>query len=527
MELFEFEEIIKRGLGRGVTFLSQARDKSLFRNAVIHLATNDLRFDSQNDPHNGHYINELIDCFPDAVELRREIFEKYLQLFSNEASDQNTEDKSYYISVLSDMAEHGDKEALNTLLHAYSILKDQMLASPNSPQNLYPPIDRLLFDYSYISSLLLDIFFLKPKLTDGVPPKEVEEFAEKLLSDNLDLMLAGDRFDDSDLTEIWKINTRIIDTPLFSSLRSKLSLRSESYEKLLDSHFQAEMAEIELINEITTPQSKKQAHKRTPPKTVEELRSMLSKLPPFAAHTQFKDFFARLTAEDRAHLAEMIETERNKATRSKLIIAVLRNNAIPMDNYPRDPSPLIDELMRHSNLKAPVDSLEKIHVRDLAKLVSKIRHPSVRSYALGRIHKTISNDFNAVIDIFSFNAFLNNYDASSSEDKELVIYLVKRTRDDYTAHNYAHDLLTEKGSHSFIPKDLLTDMILYIYENTVCPSCRTSAALMLLDSPGDNENDHALPANKLSELCLEMLHDSSETVRQAAEKYLSKHKTDT
>ncbi|MBQ9115814.1 MAG: hypothetical protein IJY04_02210, partial [Clostridia bacterium] len=344
------------------------------------------------------------------------------------------------------------------------------------------------------------------------------EIWESVLKDNLQLMLAGDRFDVSDATVLWSVVLNDSGVELFRSIATHLADQSEDYGRMLESFHASVQRQKERRVELRTPRNKS-GEALPPPKTLEQFMETMPTLSPLAWKKYTADFL-KSSGDNSERIAELLEKPISEASRKSILYLMLVDSKhFSGESYPRDPQPLIDELNKYAPQNTPIDTQEKRFARDLSKLISRIRHPAVREHALRRIELKKTLSYSSAIDLFTVYTFLMNYDESNAEDEALLMSLIKDEEDEFTAHSNGMDLIElsrdfPDGTH--VPEPLMNHLMLFIYESTPCPNCKARAASYLM-----SENNRSFSRENKLELAREMIHDSVGTLRAIAGSFLS------
>ena len=183
-----------------------------------------------------------------------------------------------------------------------------------------------------------------------------------------------------------------------------------------------------------------------------------------------------LSAEDGAEIAWLVEAESDPERRFVLLWQLCHYGEELLRQYPRDPLPLIAELESNAHITFPYTSDNKL-LWALSRVVAKIRHPAVREFALQSLpyyaEKYDSISYSCII-----KAWMTNY---RPEDADTLETFVASLTDADILHGIGMDMIE---AEKVIPESVL----LYLYENNPCSSCRNRAFQLLMARYGDMTN---------------------------------------
>ena len=444
MTVTEFESYLQKGLGRAILLLRQEPDKEPFRQAVWNHAIHDPRYDRQCNNPRGKYIKNLFDCFPDGDNM----LNKLLSVYGEGKAD--PEDTRYYINNLGEMIEHRTKGAEPALDSLYRVLFHELLTLPNPLTN---GCDNERDNYCFAALRRY---------------RHNRDVLEELVRDGVTLLLNSDRYNITMFTDFFDNEIKVSKTEEFSAILAALEKEDPSYKAVFDD-YRRESAELPKRRELPTedafikPTNWREAIDYA-------IQKGNSRIP------VNKSLWQNLSAEDGAEIAWLVEAESDPERRFVLLWQLCHCGEELLRQYPRDPLPLIAELESNAHITFPYTSDNKL-LWALSRVVAKIRHPAVRKFALQSLpyyaekHDSIS--YSCII-----KAWMANY---RPEDADTLETFVTSLTDADILHGIGMDMIE---AEKVIPESVL----LYLYENNPCSSCRARAFLSLMARYGDMTN---------------------------------------
>lgn len=444
MTVTEFESYLKKGLGRAILLLKQEPDKTLFRDAVWNHAVHDPRCDGQCNSPRGHYIKELFECFSDSNDLFSKLFCAYKESI-------HSKHLRYYIGNIAELAQDQVDGAKETLLYLYNALSNSLLKEPKPEPNEYGYcIDYVLGDYLLAADYLRD---LDAQLVD------------KLFSDAITLLRQSDRYDMNDFTDFFgrdddQRNPESIFTPLLKNHPDA----EDIYRAYLD-------------NQAKRTQNQRKTMDSLPPRPTNWREAVEFSLavchgPMFPVNPVL---WKSLSKEDANEVAKQVEEESDPLRRATLMTQLRRYGKEILLHYPRDPMPLIEELMACEEISDDEEHSEQ-ETHALSRLVAEIRHPAVRDYAVIAFPKHV-NDKNLTYIDSSLRAWITNY---RQGDEEILVSLIESIDDNDTIHSIS--------ANASGWKDAPISLLRLLYEKTPCSSCRRSLSYNLLLNGGCSDD---------------------------------------
>ena len=194
-----------------------------------------------------------------------------------------------------------------------------------------------------------------------------------------------------------------------------------------------------------------------------------------------RTLWQNLPENDRAEIARLAEEERDPLRRTALFSLLRRFGGEILQSYPRDPSPLIEEMERNASVTLPVTP-ENRWLWELCRMAAKIRHPAVREAALRMLPRYRDNPA-SIPYLMAPEACFTNYQPG---DEAVLTDFITSVRDEEELHRIGMALIYECE----VP--LPEAVWLYLFENTTCSSCRTRFFTVLMEPYGEYRN---LPAH--------------------------------
>ena len=475
MKIDEFENYAREGLGRAILLLRKEPDKTPFREAVWNHAIHDPRYDTQCNSVRGLYIQELFDCFDDGDDLLSELLRFYSE------GNVDPEDRCYHIGNLMEMKRQ--TEGAEAALYAiYKKLMGDLLSSKNPLTDGRG--DRERDDYFYAASTLYH-------WNNGV--------LCDLVRDGVTLIMKSERYCVRDFIDFFDQEIVVAKTEEFTNILEALKKDDPAFKEIFDSYLE-ESKNIQKRcasddNTIPSPTNWREAidfavQARKPRIPVKE------------------SLWRNLSNEDISEIARLAEEESDPIRRAVLISQLRRYGKEIIENYPRDPSPLIAELENNACASFPFSN-ENLLIFELSRMVAKIRHPAVRDYALRSLPRCLENT-DSIPYSSAVEAWLTNYEP---KDEKSLEDFVKSVNDVDVLHGIGMDLLNEEQVVS-------ESILLYLYENTPCSTCRHRILSTLLIR---YQSAEYLPEH-ISAICQEALHDCSYGTRMIARSEAIKRK---
>lgn len=428
MTIHEFESYIRKGLGRAILFLRQEEDKAPFFDSVWKNAIEEVRYDHRCNGPRGHYIKSLFDCFDDSDILLSKLFSAYC----DESADH--ENIFYYISNLSTLADEGVVGAKDALENIYGILFDKLLHTENPYKD---GIDYDTVNFDHLSYLLYGMD---------------NSILDKLIHDRIILLKNSTHYGIVQFCDFFNTYLNV--------------LKNENYTEIIDSlkNDDAEFKEMyEKGMENLRKWYPKPADMSSIPKPTNWRESIEYSLKDgrfrFPVHDSV---WKNLSREDEDEITRLIEEEKDINRRIAIIfkIRVFRKDLLM--RYPRDPSPLIEELLCYAD-KTFTHSPDDNFVFELSRLVSHICHEAVRDFALKTVPHFKENS-NSIVYSAAFDAWMTNY---HPEDDAMLIDYVKSISDE--------NMLYCLGLRARLSENDFSDsLLLYMYENTPSSTCRST-----------------------------------------------------
>ncbi len=444
MTISEFESYLQKGLGRAILLLRQEPDKTPFREAVWNHAIHDPRYDQQCNASRGRYIKNLFDCFTDGEAMLSEFFRIYGE------GRVDPWDYRYYLNNLEEMMEDGVDGASAALDALYRILYEELLTLPNPLTN---GCDHERDNFLYAASCRYNHnhCILRDLVRDGVV-----------------LLQQSERYDITDFTDFFNAEIRVSKTEEFKAILAALESENPAYKAFLDD-YRKESEEL--------PKRRETAKEDTfvkPTNWRQAIDYAIQKGEPRIPVN--KSLWQNLSAEDGAEIARLAEEESDPTRRFVLLWQLCHYGEELLRQYPRDPLPLIAELESNAHITFPFTTENKL-LWALSRVVAKIRHHAVREFVLRSLpnyaekHDSIS--FHCVV-----KALINNL---QPEDADTLEAFVTSITDSDILHGIGMDMIE---AEKVIPESVL----IYLYENNPCSSCRTRVFISLMVRYGDMTN---------------------------------------
>ncbi len=448
MTVKEFKSCLNKGLGRAILLLRHEPDKEPFREAVWNHAIHDPRYDRQCNASRGKYIMNLFDCFPDGDNMLNKLLSVYGE------GEVDAEDTRYYINNLGEMIEHRTKGAEPALDSLYRVLFHELLTLPNTLTN---GCDNERDNYCFAALRRY---------------RHNRDVLEELVRDGVTLLLNSDRYNITMFTDFFDNEIQVSKTEEFAAILAALEKEDSSYKAVFDD-YRRESAELPIRwglpkeDPLTKPTNWREAIDYVVPSRGNRIRPVVE-----------ESLWQNLSADDKAEIARLVEEETDLSRRCVLISQLRRMGGDVLKSYPRDPSPLLTEL-EASTESFPISNKKNRYLWELSMLTAEIRHPAVREFALrllphyGEKHGSIS--FHRIV-----RAFINNL---QPEDADTLEAFVTSVTDSDMLHDIGMEILYP-AIHSLIPESVL----LYLYENEPCSSCRNRVFLSLMARYRDMTN---------------------------------------
>lgn len=446
---------MERGLGRCVLELDRTENVEKYRDTVLWGCTHNLSFDTQCEGTRAWYLYELIKRFPYAEEFVSAVINR----FDGCKSDGRWE-FAHYCDLLALFAADGNADALNALRKKYAVLYDVLLNRKRLPANgIFAAQD----DFEYLCIALADC-------SDNSLAAYL-----KIANDIGTLYQSNNLYSGGDFVWLRECCVQNYGKLRVQNVLESAAEKFPAVRKYIDETTWCN-AEYEVRSERRNIQT---------PHTADEFYTALS-----GGETSLNDiirFARKCGAEEVLKLAQMYVDESDVSKK----IAMLNVFSHRADGFPLSPEYLIiDAKSDDEDLSnAAFEALEKTH------------HNTVREFALELAH----DDSRKAEAISLLSA---NYRKS---DRKLLTDLVKSLIIDYNDESGWHgafmsvqDIFKQSGA-----RDLPKDLLLYIYENTLCSSCREYVLLEMGRRRMVTE-----------ELLNECLYDSNYNIRNYAAKRL-------
>ncbi len=493
MTVDEFVSYIKRGLGRAITLLRKEQNKKPFREAVFDLALNDPRYDRQCNGARGHYIMDLLECFDDTEALYGDILREYRRA--------DHPDRRYHIENLEQWTEGCDsfdpvtapqskeeayaRKARHTLFGIYDNLYRTLL---DRPQYWFEITDPVRDDYCEVASALY---------------KTEKTFLPQLIRDMVTLVSEGDRFDITVFTDFFDEYINIGNYKIFKETFDEI-MKNDPVARGIYKQYISEGERTTKIRQSYYRHRDPETGELYPdPKDWKELIDRCVKLGnPLMRISCDQKVWGEVSDEDILEIAKTIENEKDIKRRTALLVQLRRYGYVILARYPLDPTPLVEEIKENS----VYHTNDMRMVKELGIVVSCIRHPSVRALALECLpYREQKNGLPAFDN--AFNAFLTNY---TPADKKYLVELVKNSYSQDDLHSMAQSV---KDAIQFERvKDMPDDILVYLYENLTCTSCRA-----VLIGRMQMKYQHDLPAPEYYlDMIYEALYDGDPACRSMA-----------
>lgn len=460
MEIKEFESHLKKGLGRAVINLRETEDKSPFLNAIWENAVAESRYDHQCEESRGHYIKTILECYPNTEELFSKIFSAYCD------EKVSYEDREYHISNLLSWISEGVLGAKETLEKIYNILFNMLLNQLDKPDDTWA-CDR---DRDNYTNLAYSLYNLDNSILD------------RLISDAVTLVKGSTRYSMTEFFDFFKCMLAVSQADEFKNTINSIKNNDPEFRSLYKSYVE----KIRYSNPTDTDSSK--------PKNWRESIYLNQPCP-------IKSLWQNLSKEDEEEIALLMEKETDAQHRFNLLFCLNRFCSEFLLRYPRDPSPLIAELMSHAETSLFPYSGGSRNIFTLAKAVSCIRHPAVRDYAL-KMAPHYTDNPNSIIYTSAVNAWLTNF---LPEDEDALMNFIISARDVSDLHFMDNNIIKLNPS---LPDSFIT----YMYENTPCSTCRYNYFEYLMDR---YSNAETLP-EKIEFILAEAQFDCKQATRELA-----------
>ncbi len=446
MTVTEFESYLQKGLGRAILLLRQEPDKEPFREAVWSHAIHDPRYDRQCNASRGRYIKDLFDCFPDGDVMLSELLHVY--------GEGNADYKElwYYINNLKEMMEDRTEGADTALDSIYRVLLNELLTLPNPVTN---GCDHERDNYCFAAET-------RYRLQHDV--------LEELVRDGITLLQKSERYNITDFTDFFDNEIRVSKTEEFSAVLAELENENPAYKAFLDDY----RKESEELPKRWGPPKEDPLIKPTNWREAVDYVVTRCENP---SRPVKASLWKNLSEEDKAEIARLAEEESDLSRRCVLLSQLRRLGGEVLQSYPRDPSPLIAEL-EASTETFPISNKNR-YLWEISQLTAEIRHPAVREFAL-RLLPYYAEKYGSISFHRIVKALINNF---QPEDADTLEAFVTSVTDSDMLHDIGMDILYCE-INPLIPESVL----LCLYENNPCSSCRTRAFLSLMARYGDMTN---------------------------------------
>lgn len=443
MTVTEFESYLQKGLGRAILLLRQEPDKEPFREAVWSHAIHDPRYDRQCNASRGRYIKDLFDCFPDGDVMLSELLHVYGE------GNADYEELWYYINNLKEMMEDRTEGADTALDSIYRVLLNELLTLPNPVTN---GCDHERDNYCFAAET-------RYRLQHDV--------LEELVRDGITLLQNSKRYNITDFTDLFDFCLGVSKNEEFNTILEALEKEDPAYKVVLDD-YRRESAEQRwelLMEDVPNPTNWCES--------IDYIATMRGKPRPPVEESLWQN----LSDDDKAEITRLAEEEPDLHRRCTLLSLLRKLGDEVLKCYPRDPSPLIAELEANMNETFPISDNQKRLLWEISRLIAKIHHPAVREFALRLLphyaEKHGSIPFHRIV-----KAWMTNY---RPEDADTLETFVTSLTDADILHGIGMDMIE---AEKVIPESVL----LYLYENNPCSSCRARAFLSLMARYGDMTN---------------------------------------
>ncbi|MBQ3182657.1 MAG: helix-turn-helix transcriptional regulator [Clostridia bacterium] len=474
MSINEFELYIRQGFGRAVLMLKKQPHKEHFIASVINNAVYDPRYDTQVNDNRGHYIKELIDCFDNSEELYDEILKAY--------SCEGHPEVVYHIGNLRQWAESGCQKAKATLLRVYENCYNNMLkVSFRAGLSVDPVCDA----YRYAAQSLHTVD---------------ENMLSRLLNDGIKLIKYSNRYDMNDFIDFFDDIIAVSHKTMMSAL-VELAEKDKVVKFFYDSYCEKHRIRTEKFYELN--RGKPIGLDMTGVKSWRDVIDLcITEGNPRLSNMSIKNIWQSADENDRQEIAKALVGESDIRRRSVLMWQLAVNGMDILLNYPVDASPLICELESESKKDLRAAGMgSEYHLRHrLGLLISRIRRPEVRSWAMKRLAETSNQGGDLK---YAFGAFLTNY---TEADAPLLCDFVFSVWDKELIHSMSWEL-TQAVSR--ILGGVPDDVLYRLYELTPCTNCRGNLANILIEYHGKEWNPEARYISMVRELC----YDSDEPNR--------------
>lgn len=446
MTISEFESYLQKGLGRAILLLREEADKEPFREAVWNHALHEPRYDGQCNEPRGHYIKELFDCFPDGDAMLSELFRFYGE------GKGDPQDRWYYIDNVFDLASERVEGAEASLDSLYHTLLEELLTLSNP---LTDGRDRERDSYLFAAKRRYRLH---------------RAALDELVRDGIALLQKSERYDITFFTDFFDNDIRASKTEEFQAILTSLENEDPTYNAIIEDY----RKESEEVPKRWGPPKEDTFVK--PTNWREAIDYAIQKGQPKIPVN--KSFWQNLSAEDGAEIARLAEEESDPERRFVLLWQMCHYGEELLRQYPRDPLPLIAELESNTHITFPYTSENQL-LWIISRVVAKINHPAVREFALRSLphyagkHNSISFDC-------TVEALINNF---QPEDSDTLAAFVTSVTDSDMLHAIGVDIIYP-AINPLIPESVL----LYLYENEPCSSCRNRVFLSLMARYGDMTN---------------------------------------
>jgi len=446
MTVTEFESYLQKGLGRAILLLKQEPDKEPFRHAVWNHAIHDPRYDRQCNNPRGKYIKNLFDCFPNSDDMLKELFSVYGE------GKADPGDLGYYINNLEEMTEDRIDGAESALDSIYRVLLKELLTSPNLLAN---GCDHERDNYCFAASRRY---------------RHNRVVLEELVRDGITLLQNSERYDITDFTDFFDNEIRVSKTDEFQAILTSLENEDPTYNAIIEDY----RKEFEEVPKRWGPPKEDTFVK--PTNWREAIDYAIQKGQPKIPVN--KSLWQNLSAEDGAEIAWLVEAESDPERRFVLLWQMCHYGEELLRQYPRDPLPLIAELESNAHITFPYTSENQL-LWIISRVVAKINHPAVREFALRSLphysEKLNSVSFGCIVE-----ALINNL---QPEDTDTLEAFIASITDSDMLHDIGMDIIYCK-INPLIPESVL----IHLYENEPCSSCRNRAFQLLMARYGDMAN---------------------------------------
>lgn len=448
----KFKEAMQRGLGRCLIELRQCDNPEKYRDIILWGCLHNLSFDTQCEGTRVQYIYELTTVFKDEEYFAAPTIEAFVKLKNTYCWD-----FEHFCDLLCCFAENNNLAARDALYKKYHDLYGKLLKKKSSKNSF----DHVRDNFEYICCALTSL-------------NGMDAFVR--ISADIGILFERNRkYDGSDFSWFYlnsenKFSSKNIYKTLEKRKNSNLGIKSFLNNKQFALQ---DLTRSNASHVLTADEIYKQCRTNGKILTIDRIR-----------------FSRRAAEEEKTRLAEMILIEEDQNIKAGLL-TVFRSIGFPLDPT---------EIIRYATSENP----------DLSQIAYEVLGNSTSESALDfgtALLKSKQHIDDAVCMV------ITNY---SPEIKTLLLSMLNNIEINYSNENNWHGIVLHiiKAFGDRKVKGLPKELLLFVYECSLCSCCRESAVRYLAE--------HKWLTNQLAYECV---YDSSSDIRNYINRYHRKKVT--